>query len=176
MTAIFAPISGRIVGRRGPRLPLVVAGVALTVSSLMLTRLSTDTSTVALLAAYVVFGLGFGVVNAPITNAAVSGMPREQAGVAAAVASTSRQIGSSLGVALVGALATAGLSGPLRTGFVDASRSSWFLLAGCGVVVLLVGLASTTAWARSTAVATAQRVADSPDDETARSPRVAAAA
>ena len=36
-------------------------------------------------------------VNAPITNTAVSGMPREQAGVAAAVASTSRQVGASLG-------------------------------------------------------------------------------
>ncbi len=176
MTAVFAPISGRIVGRRGPRLPLVVAGVALTVSSLMLTRLTADTGTVALLAAYVVFGLGFGVVNAPITNAAVSGMPKEQAGVAAAVASTSRQIGSSLGVALVGALATAGLTGPLRTGFVDASRSSWFLLAGCGLVVLVVGFVSTTAWAGSTAVATAQQVADRPDDEAARSPRVSAAA
>ena len=122
------------------------------------------------------FGLGFGLVNAPITNAAVSGMPREQAGVAAAVASTSRQIGPSLGVALVGALAVAGLSGPLRTGFVDASRSSWFLLAGCGLVVLLVGLGSTTAWARSTAAATAERVADAPDDEATRPPRVPAAA
>ena len=41
--------------------------------------------------------LPFGFVNAPITNTAVSGMPRAQAGVAAAVASTSRQIGQTLG-------------------------------------------------------------------------------
>ena len=40
-----------------------------------------------------IFGIGFGFVNAPITNAAVSGMPREQAGVAAAIATTSRQFG-----------------------------------------------------------------------------------
>lgn len=51
------------------------------------------------------FGLGFGAVNPPITNTAVSGMPAAQAGVAAAIASTSRQTGRSLGVALVGALA-----------------------------------------------------------------------
>lgn len=151
-------------GRHGPRLPLLVAGIALTVSSLMLTRLSADTSTVALLAAYVVFGLGFGLVNAPITNAAVSGMPRAQAGVAAAVASTSRQIGQSLGVAVAGALATAGLTGSLSTSFVEASRVCWFLLAGCGLVVLVVGLVTTTGWARATAVRTAQRVADSDSD------------
>ncbi len=43
--------------------------------------------------AYVVFAVGFGMLNAPITNAAVSGMPNSQAGVAAAIASTSRQVG-----------------------------------------------------------------------------------
>ena len=42
--------------------------------------------------------VGFGMMNAPITNTAVSGMPTSQAGVAAAVASTSRQVGSALGV------------------------------------------------------------------------------
>ena len=57
---------------------------------------------------YVLFGIGFGMVNAPITNTAVSGMPRAQAGVAAAVASTSRQIGQTLGVAVIGAVLAAG--------------------------------------------------------------------
>ena len=51
--------------------------------------------------AYVLFGIGFGAVNPPITNAAVSGMPPAQAGVAAAIASTSRQVGASLGIAIV---------------------------------------------------------------------------
>ena len=64
-----------------------------------------------LLAAYVVFGLGFGFVNAPITNAAVSGMPRAQAGVAAAIATTSRQFGQTLGVAVVGAIVASHAAG-----------------------------------------------------------------
>jgi len=50
-------------------------------------------------------GVGFGLVNPPITNTAVSGVPASQAGVAAAVASTSRQVGLTLGVALAGAIA-----------------------------------------------------------------------
>ena len=45
------------------------------------------------------------MVNAPITNAAVSGMPTDRAGAASAVASTSRQVGVSLGVALCGSVA-----------------------------------------------------------------------
>src|SRR5213082_2475072 len=62
-----------------------------------------------LIAAHSVFGLGFGMVNPPITNTAVSGMPGAQAGVAAAVASTSRQVGQTLGVAVLGAVAGGGV-------------------------------------------------------------------
>ena len=51
---------------------------------------------------YVVFGLGFGVVNPPISNTAITGHAAAQAGVAASVASTSRQVGSALGVAITG--------------------------------------------------------------------------
>ena len=109
MTMLFPPLSGRIVGRRGGRIPLVIAGVALSASCLMLVRLSATTPFSWFFAAYVVFGIGFGFVNAPITNTAVSGMPRAQAGVAAAIASTSRQVGQTLGVAVVGSLVSVSL-------------------------------------------------------------------
>ena len=42
------------------------------------------------------------MVNPAITNNAVAGMPLAQAGVAAAIASTSRQVGAALGVAVAG--------------------------------------------------------------------------
>jgi MFS family permease len=151
MTVVFAPLSGRIVGTRGARIPLVIAGSMLTVSGLVLSRLTDSTATPVLLGGYLIFGLGFGMLNAPITNAAVSGMPRSQAGVAAAIASTSRQVGASLGVAIVGTVLTARLTGPLETGFVSAARLSWFIIAGCGALVLILGLITTTTWARTTA-------------------------
>ncbi|MET9270106.1 MFS transporter [Kribbella sp. NPDC003557] len=151
MTVVFAPVSGWLVGHRGPRVPLVVAGTMLTASGLLLSRLSTTTSTAHLLVSYLVFGLGFGMLNAPITNAAVSGMPRSQAGVAAAIASTSRQVGASLGVAVAGTVLTARLVGSLETGFVDAAQLCWYIIAGCGALVLVLGLITTTRWARRTA-------------------------
>lgn len=158
MTVVFAPLSGRLVAGRGPRLPLLVAGCATTASALMLTRLQAHTSVAWLLAAYVVFGLGFGMVNAPITNTAVSGMPRQQAGVAAAVASTSRQIGQSMGVAVVGSLVTSRVRGPLQAGFATASHAGWWTIAGCGLVVLALGLVTTGPWARETAARSARRL------------------
>jgi MFS family permease len=164
MTALCAPISGRVVGSRGPRGPLLVAGLGMTISAVMLTGLAIDTSVGWLFLTYVVFGLGFGVVNAPITNTAVSGMPRAQAGVASAVASTSRQIGASLGVAVVGAAATSGMHGDVVRNFAQASHVGWVIIAGCGALVLILGQLSTTRWARSTASRTARELVDEPSE------------
>jgi MFS family permease len=153
---LFPPLSGRIVGRRGGRIPLVIAGVALSASCLMLVRLSATTPFSWLFAAYVVFGIGFGFVNAPITNTAVSGMPRAQAGVAAAIASTSRQVGQTLGVAVVGSLVSVSLRNASQSDFTLASRAGWWVLAGCGAALLALGLIATSAWARGTAKRTAE--------------------
>jgi len=109
----------------------------------------------SLFIAYVVFGVGFGLVNSPITNAAVSGMPRAQAGVAAGIASTSRQIGQTLGVAVVGALVTSRVHGSVRTGLAAASHLGWWTLAGCGALVLVLGVVATS----RSALASAERTA-----------------
>jgi EmrB/QacA subfamily drug resistance transporter len=152
MSVIFAPISGRLVGSRGPRLPLMLAGTMMTLGMLPLLRLRTDTSSAVLIGAFVVFGIGFGLVNAPITNTAVSGMPRSQAGVAAAVASTSRQVGGSLGVAIIGAAVGSGAS---AMGFAAASHIGWWIIFACGLAILTLGLLTTGRWARATADRTA---------------------
>jgi EmrB/QacA subfamily drug resistance transporter len=155
MTVLAAPLSGRIVGRRGPRLPLAISGVCLVVACTLLIGIDPGTPFVRLIAAYAVFGLGFGFVNAPITNAAVSGMPRAQAGVAAAIASTSRQVGQTLGVAVVGAIATSGVHSSVDADLSAASHPAWLTLAACGAVVLVLGLRATTGRARESARRTA---------------------
>ncbi|WP_441246356.1 MFS transporter [Kitasatospora sp. McL0602] len=156
---VGAPISGWTVGRRGPRLPLLVAGAAITASGLLLTRLAADSPLWLLVLAYALFGLGFGVVNAPITNSAVSGMPAARAGVAAAVASTSRQVGQSLGVAVIGTVvAAAAAAGSVETTFAAASHAGWWIVTGLGAAVLLLGVVTTTPWAVRTAAGVAARL------------------
>jgi len=147
-----------LVGRRGARIPLVIAGTTLGAACLMLVGLSATTPFTSLFLAYVIFGIGFGFVNAPITNAAVSGMPRAQAGVAAAIASTSRQIGQTLGVAVVGALVSTSLQKTEHPDFALASRAGWWVLVGCGATVLVLGLVATSPWARATARRTAEAI------------------
>ncbi|MER5882344.1 MFS transporter [Streptomyces sp. NPDC001941] len=159
LTFVCAPLSGRLVGSRGPRLSLLVAGTAMAASGLLFAAFDAEATTALLFTGYILFGLGFGMVNAPITNTAVSGMPRAQAGVAAAVASTSRQIGQTLGVAVIGAVLAAGTHpDSYRDGFVDAARPAWWIITGCGLAVLAVGALTSGTWARRTAERTADRL------------------
>ncbi len=56
------------------------------------------------------FGIFLGTINPPITNTAVSGMPRSMAGVVTSLASTGRQAGTSLGVAIAGTIVGSALA------------------------------------------------------------------
>ncbi len=148
---VCSPLSGRLVGAGRSRVAIVVAGVAMTVSALALTRLANDTPLPFLAVAYAIFGVGLGSINAPITNNAVSGMPRSQAGLAAAVASTSRQVGASLGVALAGALAGAGIESAHRADFAESTHLVFWVTAAYGVAIVLLGIVSTGPRARRSA-------------------------
>jgi EmrB/QacA subfamily drug resistance transporter len=165
MTFVFAPVSGRVVGRFGSRPPLVCGGVALFVSALMLTGLRATTATGYLLVAYLVFGIGSGLLNPPITNTAVSGMPPSQAGVAAAVASTSRQVGMTLGVAVVGAVAGGTVAAGLGKGFATATHPGWWIIVALGAVIVVLGFVTTSSRARASARATAWRLRDRGGEE-----------
>ena len=160
MTFVFAPLSGRLTGARGPRASLLLAGATMAAGALLFAAFEAETSDPLLFTGYVLFGIGFGLVNAPITVTAVSGMPRAQAGVAAAVASTSRQVGQTLGVAVIGAVLAAGVgAGAAPEAFVAAARPGYWIVTGCGAAVLVVGALTSGAWARRTAERTARSLA-----------------
>jgi MFS family permease len=156
MMALGAVVSSRILARRGARLPMLAAGLGLAAGSVLLSRLTASSGLAPLALAFVVFGIGGGLVNAPITYTAVSGMPVSQAGVASGIASTSRQIGQCLGIAVTGSILAGNLAGrAVRTGFVPASHADWLLLAAMGAVVFVLALVTTSQWALRTAARTA---------------------
>jgi EmrB/QacA subfamily drug resistance transporter len=144
---VCAPWSGRLVGSFGTRPSLVAAGIAFLVSTLMLTGLTQQTSPGWLLAAYALFGVGLGMVNPAITDSAVAGMPLSQAGVAAAIASTSRQVGAAIGVAVSGTVVA--VSNAHGTDFTTATHAIWWVMTACGAAVFILGFAANTSWARA---------------------------
>ncbi|SDH58550.1 DHA2 family efflux MFS transporter permease subunit [Nonomuraea jiangxiensis] len=151
---VLSPLTGRLIGTRGPRLPLVVAGTALALGGGASLWLGPATPLPAVLAIYLLFGLFLGTVNPPITNTAVSGMPRSMAGVAASLASAGRQTGTTLGVAISGTIVGSAASSG-GTAFTGAAHGVWWLLLGLGLGLLALGLLSTGRWA----VGTAERAA-----------------
>jgi len=145
--AALAPLSGRLLGSYGAQPCLLAAGAGFLASTLILTGLSDHTPTLWLLVAYALFGAGLGMVNPAISDSAVAGMPLSQAGVAAGIASTSRQVGAALGVAVSGTVVAA--SRARGTDFTTATHAIWWVMTVCGAVVLALGFASNTAWARA---------------------------
>jgi EmrB/QacA subfamily drug resistance transporter len=144
-------VSGRAVAAGRQRQVLVASGVCCMIGCAALIGMTPATAYSRLLAAYVLFGLGFGLVNAPVTEAAVSGMPRAQAGVASAIASSSRQIGQTLGVAVIGAIVTSRAAGSPHADFTSAGDPALWALTACSTLVLLLGLLATTRRARESA-------------------------
>ena len=146
-----APLCGRFIAAHGTRIPLIIAGTGITAGGILLAFLTAASPVWYLLLSCMVLGVGMGWVNAPITNNAVAGMPRARAGTAAGIASTGRQVGSSLGVAVMGSVLAAGLHGPIAAGFASATRPAWWIVAAMGASVLALALVTTGRAGRASA-------------------------
>jgi MFS family permease len=135
---VCAPLSGDLVGRFGPRRPLFLAGLFVTAGGACLVGLGQHTSVALLLLAYLLIGTGFGFANAPITNTAVTGLPPARAGVAGAITSTARQLGSAIGIAIAGGLAAGRPPGLLA----QASHPGWLIVSACGLFLFAAARAA----------------------------------
>ncbi|MFJ4667387.1 MFS transporter [Kitasatospora purpeofusca] len=149
---VCAPLSGLLVGRGGPRRPLLLAAWSTTAGgALLLVRaflvddaphgaggLSGAADLPGLLLALLLLGVGFGFANAPITNTAVGGLPADRAGVAGAITSTARQLGSAVGIAIAGGL----VAGAAPDSLTAASRTGWVVVTACGLFLLVVARAA----------------------------------
>jgi EmrB/QacA subfamily drug resistance transporter len=147
MMFVCSPLSGRMVGAYGPRPSVLIAGIGFLLSTLILTHLTPATPLLPLMLAYALFGIGLGMINPAISNNAVAGMPLAQAGVAAAIASTSRQVGAALGVAIAGTVVS--ISRSSGSDFSHATHPIWWAMSAAGATILATGWISTTPWAQA---------------------------
>jgi len=136
---VCSALAGRLIAAGHARVVIAIAGAAIAGGGLILTRLAADTPLAVLVTAYAMFGVGLGSIGAPVNTAATSGMPRSQAALAAAIASTSRQVGTSLGVALAGSLAGAGVDACNETLAASTHPMFWFV-AACGIAIIGVAV------------------------------------
>ena len=144
--------------------------LAVMASALILTQVTAHTAFDVLVVAYVLFGAGMGLINPPITNTAISGMPPSQAGVAAAVASTGRQVGVDPRRRSAGVAGRRRAESPSVPASPGATHVSWWIVVGLSAVTLVLGFVTTSRWA----LETAGRVADEfRDEDASRAPESA---
>jgi EmrB/QacA subfamily drug resistance transporter len=134
---LIAPRAGALTDRVGSRW---LVGTGMTLLAVMLfyyTTLGANESFWALLPGLLIGGIGMGMTMTPVTAAAMSAVSVDKAGVGSAVLNSARQVGGSLGIAVMGAI-VAGTSDYL-TGFHDALRVGAILcVAGAAVAVLAI--------------------------------------
>jgi EmrB/QacA subfamily drug resistance transporter len=135
-----APVAGRLADRIGPRW-LMGAGMTLLTGSLLLfATLDAQSSWWAILPGLLVGGVGMAITMAPTTAAAMSSVPVDQAGVGSAVINSMRQVGGSLGIALMGALvATAVSVTALNPAYVGQFVEGYHRALHVGAAITLVG-------------------------------------
>jgi EmrB/QacA subfamily drug resistance transporter len=101
---VVAPIAGKLSDRVGSRW-LMGAGMSiLGVSLLLYQRIGVHSSFVSLLPQLVLGGIGMALTMSPMTSAAMGAVPVDKAGVGSGVLNSFRQMGGSLGIALMGAI------------------------------------------------------------------------
>ena len=145
---LVAPAAGKISDRIGARWLMGAGMTLLSVSLLIFGTLDQSSSFWNLLPGLLVGGVGMAITMAPTTSAAMGSVPVDKAGVGSAVINSMRQVGGSLGIAIMGALVATQVSvaslDPRYAGqFVDGYHravhvGAAIVLAGAVISVLTV--------------------------------------
>ncbi|UOQ44758.1 MFS transporter [Halobacillus salinarum] len=116
---VLGPVSGTVTSKVGAK-PVIVTALSILALSDFMMMLVSDTQDqsnwIYLLPAFLVAGVGNGLINPPISTTAVDTVPNRIVGMASGVNNVSRQIGIAFGTAFLGAL--------LSNQYVDAIRTN----------------------------------------------------
>lgn len=100
-------LAARIGARLTMALGVFIGGIGLALMALLVTA---NSGYLSILPGMLAWGFGTGIAMMPSTEAITASLPREQQGVASALNDVTRELGTALGVALLGSLVTAGYS------------------------------------------------------------------
>jgi EmrB/QacA subfamily drug resistance transporter len=104
MVMLAAPLSGRLTDRIGPRWLMTGGLLAVATAMFWMTGITTHSSYGFLVVSFVLMGLGVGFVMSPMSTAAMNAVDRTHAGVASGILNMTRMVGSTFGVAALGAI------------------------------------------------------------------------
>ena len=104
LVILIAPLAGKASDRIGSRWLMTVGMTLLGVQLIYLSRLGLDSTFWDLLPGFMIGGIGMALTMTPSAAAAVRSVPVDKSGVGSAVLNAFRQVGGSVGVAMMGAI------------------------------------------------------------------------
>ncbi|MGO9752298.1 MAG: DHA2 family efflux MFS transporter permease subunit [Solirubrobacteraceae bacterium] len=117
VVGVVSPLGARVAAKTGPRLP-VAAGLMLATCGIgLFTTATANSGYLHYVLAMTIIALGIGLAMAPATQSIMSAVPPHKAGVGSAINDTTRNLGSVLGIAVVGSL----VASAYKTGLAPAS-------------------------------------------------------
>jgi EmrB/QacA subfamily drug resistance transporter len=143
LIVLVAPIAGKLSDRVGSRWLMGTGMIFVSASLLIFSRLGLDSSYWSIFPGLIIGGLGMALTMTPTTAAAMGSVAVDKAGVGSAVLNSMRQVGGSLGIALMGAIVVSYVSAPARSPqalpqFVDGLQHALLVAAAIAVVSAIV--------------------------------------
>jgi MFS family permease len=114
--AVSAAIAPPIAARAGAHRTVGFGMLLMVVGLVLFARLGLNVSYPALLPGFMLFGAGAGLMNVPLTNAAMAATPPARAGIASALLNASREVAGLLGITVIGAVVSTRRAASLRVG------------------------------------------------------------
>ena len=142
---IAGVVSGIVIRRVGPKIPMIVGGVAVAVAFLIPALGHSEEWQVLL--SGVLTGVGIGLALAAISNAIVESVPAAQTSEAISANTVIRTVGSSIGTAVIAAVISSNLT-PQGAPTDDAFTIGFWVSAGVGVLAILAALVAPSLRAR----------------------------
>jgi MFS transporter, DHA2 family, methylenomycin A resistance protein len=132
---IVSQLGGHLNNRFGPRVVMTAGMACMGIGALLLAFIGDTTNLVLIESALVVVGIGLGLNTAPVNGVAVAALPPKRSGTASGVVNTSRMVGATLGVAILGTVfaAYAGQDAAMGAGFLPGLHAA---MSGSGTVEL----------------------------------------
>ena len=134
MMASIAVLSGSLSDKIGSRIPATLGMSILALGLFLLSRVTTETPLPQIVANLVLIGVGVGLFGTPNSSAVMGAVPSGRRGIAAAILSTARTLGNTLGLGLAGAIFTTVLAGReltnpgtwfRRSAWASSPQASW---------------------------------------------------
>jgi predicted MFS family arabinose efflux permease len=141
MIILVAPIAGKTSDRIGSRGLMTAGMILIALQLVMFSRLDADATFWDLFPALAIGGMGMALTMTPSAAASTRSVPVEKAGVGSAVLNSARQVGGTMGVAIMGAIMASEVGGERSVdAFMRGFERALLVAAGIAVVGAIVAL------------------------------------